>query len=102
MPVAGNFAGAQMESMTVSAAFHNRFRKWIGKQRLCLEIRNDRLTAIVFVLRLFQDNFSCQGGEGDCQLHKCKFPQNNSAARFCLAPLNAPRNPLERMFGAVG
>lgn len=39
MPAAGNFAGAQMESMAVSAAFHKRFKKWIGKQRLCLEIR---------------------------------------------------------------
>lgn len=85
MPAAGNFAGAQMESMTVSAAFNKRFKKWIGKQRLCLEIRNDRLTAIVFVLRLFHDNFSCQGGEGDCN-----FSHNNSEARFCLAPLNEP------------
>lgn len=34
MSAAGNFAGAQMESMTVSVAFNKCFRKWI--RNLCL------------------------------------------------------------------
>lgn len=97
MPAAGNFAGAQMESMAVSAAFHKRFKKWIGKQRLCLEIRNDRLTAIVFVLRLFHDNFSCQGGRGTAI-----SPKTIVRRAFVWRPLTNPRNPLERLFGAVG
>lgn len=64
MPAAGNFAGAQMESMTVSAAFHKRFRKQIRNLSFCLAFQNGRLTAIVFVLQLFHDNFPVKGGGG--------------------------------------
>lgn len=88
MPAAGNFAGAQMESMTVSAAFNKRFRKQIRNLSFCLAFQNGRLTAIVFVLRLFHDNFSCQGGRGTAI-----SPKTIVRRAFIWRPLTPPVTP---------
>ena len=42
---------------------------------------------VEFLINLLQSNIlDVKESEGDCQLYECKFPRNNSATRYCLAP----------------